>query len=129
MRSFTICIAALIGITALPGCCPNGCFIVTGEAFQKAANPTPYLDQWVKPGSTKEQLLQTSEACGGGYGDRPGFSDAKVAKAMQSGESERDAYRRLFHDYERCLIRKGYKFIGPCYDNEVSRQLPRCGAP
>lgn len=129
MKLLPTYMAMVLTSTTLLGCCPNGCFIVTGEAFRKAANPTPYLDQWVKPGVTKEQLLQTSAECGGGIGERPGFSEEKIAKVRQPGDSWMDAYSRLFIDYERCLIEKGFKYTGPCYNNEVSRRLPRCGAP
>ncbi len=128
MKSLPTYTAMLLISTALLGCCPNGCFIVTGEAFRKAANPTPYLDQWVKPGATKEQLLQASAECGG-VGERPGFSEEKIAKARQPGDSWLDAHSRVLIDYERCLIGKGFKYTGPCYNNEVSRRLPRCGAP
>ena len=129
MKSFSTYTAILLTSTTLLGCCPNGCFIVTGEAFRKAANPTPYLDQWEKPGATTEQLLQASAECGGGFGKRPGFSDEKIAKARRPGDSEMDARSRAFIEYERCLIGKGLKYTGPCYDNEVSRRMPRCGAP
>lgn len=129
MKFFPPYIAILLIAPTLVGCCPNGCFIVTGEAFRKAANPTPYFDQWEKTGATKEQLLQASAECGGGSGDRPGFSEDKIAKVRQPGDSWMDAHTRAFIEYERCLVSRGFKFTGPCYNNDISRRLPRCGAP
>lgn len=45
---------------------------------------------------------------------------------------ERDsvkAHRRLYLELQRCMLRKGYRYIGECRDNERSRSLPACGAP
>lgn len=113
----------------LSACCPNGCFIVTGEAFEKLAHPVPHLEKWKKPGATPEIRLQASRECGGGNTNNPGFSAETVERARNKGEARHDAYARLFRDYQRCLIAKGYKYVGECPDNEVARISPACGAP
>ncbi len=114
---------------SLVGCCPNGCFVLTGEAYRQAAYPKPYLDKWEKPGATPEDRLQTSFDCGGGYTTHPGFSESRIAQERLTGESREDTYSRLFHAYERCLIAKGYHYAGECYDDKISRNKPACGAP
>lgn len=41
-----------------------------------------------------------------------------------------NAIQQLFKGgSERCMINKGYRFTGECYDNEISRASPACGAP
>ncbi len=122
--------ALLLIVTALSGCCPNGCFLVTGEAYEKLANPTPYIFKWAKPGTTEEDRYQASKECGGGNSSHaPLFPPSELKAMRRPEESENDAYARRFYEFERCLIRKGYHFTGQCYDNEISRSSPACGAP
>ncbi len=120
--------AFAIGLS-LAGCCPNGCFVLTGEAYRRAAYPKPYLHKWEKQGATPEDRMQTSFDCGGVYTDHPGFGESRIAQERLTGEDFADTYARLFRAYERCLAAKGYHFTGECYDNEISRKSPACGAP
>jgi hypothetical protein len=78
---------------------------------------------------TPEKRRQDSADCGGGASDSPGFNEKKVEKARRPGETWLKAYGRLFDDWDRCMLKKGYRFTGKCYDNEVSKAKPACGAP
>lgn len=129
MKALLKKVFVVLNVGLLSACCPNGCFIVTGEAFEKLANPVPHLENWKKPGATPEIRLQASQDCGGGNTNNPGFGDETVERARKQGESSYAAYARLFRDYQRCLIAKGYKYVGECPDNEVARISPACGAP
>lgn len=99
------------------------------EAYQSLMHPKPYLQKWEKPGGTAEARIQSSADCGGGSGDKPGFSRSKIKEAQKNDESEGQTYGRLFDEWERCMVRKGYRYTGECYDNEISRASPACGAP
>lgn len=90
----------------------------------------PYLQYWDKPGMTSEGRSQDSASCGGGSSDHaPEFHPNKIKAAQRPGETENATYTRLFHDWERCMIKKGYRYTGKCSDNEISRAKPACGAP
>ncbi len=120
-----VCISSLIS-----GCCPNGCFIVSGEAYEKLAHPIPYLRSWKKQGVGDDEILRASKDCGGGdTPSGPHFSENAINTYRRSDESWREAYVRRFNDFERCLKSKGFKYVGECPDNEIARQSPACGAP
>jgi len=129
MKAISSATFAAISTVLLSACCPNGCFVVTGKAFEQLAYPKPHLEKWSKPGATPEMRLRASQECGGGNTNNPGFSSETVERAKKQGESRYEAYARLFRDYQRCLIVKGYKYTGECPDNEVTRISPACGAP
>jgi hypothetical protein len=99
------------------------------EAYQSLMYPKPYLQKWEKPGWTAEARMQSSADCGGGFSDRPSPSQKLIRETRQTGESEYNATVRLRHEWQRCMIKKGFRYIGECYDNEISRASPACGAP
>jgi hypothetical protein len=116
----------LIGLClALVGCCALEC--VAPLQPIKA-----YLQYWEKYGMTDEARRRDSAECGGGASEEnaPSFGEEQVRSARRIGDKDEFASRtRLFHDWERCLLKKGYQFTGKCYDNETSRAKPACGAP
>ncbi|USX11996.1 hypothetical protein NHH88_20105 [Oxalobacteraceae bacterium OTU3CAMAD1] len=87
------------------------------------------LEYWEKPGMTSESRLVESAQCGGGYTLHTGFRPETIRAAQREGETERDTDFRLFHDWQRCMLKKGYRSTQQCYDNEISRAMPSCGAP
>ncbi len=130
MKAVVRALLLLTAAVSLSGCCPNGCFVVSGKAYRDLAFPTPNLFKWKKEGATEEDRYLASEECGGGRDpNSPFFSPSQIEAFRPPGESENQAYSRRFDEYQRCLIKKGYKFTGQCYDNETSRSLPACGAP
>lgn len=89
-------------------------------------HPKPYIEKWEKDGATSEMRDRDSEACGGGYGRyAPGFGEQKVKAAQRAGESDTVTYSRLHDEWQRCMLKKGYRFTGKCY----SQSSPGCGAP
>jgi hypothetical protein len=89
----------------------------------------PYLHYWDKPGMINEVRGQDSLNCGGSNGG-PDFSAQQLNIVRQSEDKNDFAPRaRLHHEWQRCMIKKGYRFTGKCYDNEISRTSPACGAP
>lgn len=114
----------------LAGCCPNGCFVLSGPAFKALAHPTPMREQWSRSDRSDADRRLDWESCGG-YKDG-GFSPKKELLEKERTSEEKDifpAHDRLFLELQRCMLRKGYQYIGKCYDNEISRALPACGAP
>ncbi|MGM0516885.1 MAG: hypothetical protein ACQER6_04730 [Pseudomonadota bacterium] len=86
----------------------------------------PYLHYWVKPGMTEESRRQDSRECRIG-GVSPGkIHRPEFKNAVRPGEKEQDAYLRLVHEWEKCMLGKGYRFTGKCYDNEIGRSSPAC---
>lgn len=91
----------------------------------------PFIEWWDKPGMTAEARRRDSFDCGGGASEThaPSFSKEQLNAVRLAGDRNDFApSTRLFHEWERCMLRKGYRFTGKCYDNEVSRTSPACGA-
>jgi hypothetical protein len=114
----------------LGGCCPYLCFVVHGDAYKTLAHPKPYIEKWEKATASKDDVLQASEECGGGrHISSPNFGQIEIQAMRQPGETEREARSRRFYIFERCMLAKGFHFTGECYDNEIARNSPACGAP
>jgi len=92
------------------------------DDYQKSIKP--YLHYWEKPGMTQERRMQDWVACGGqGNGN---FS--LDTKKRLPGESS-DAFRtRLEFEFQRCMIRSGYRYTGDC-SSEYMKVRPLCDAP
>ncbi|GGP23017.1 hypothetical protein [Silvimonas iriomotensis] len=134
MKLICFCCMCVLGIL-LAGCCPGGCFIATGKDVEALINARPYLLQWAKADVTPESRRMDSRTCGSDlletvpYPDGIAFSQDRIQKEQQPREDDRAAYSRLFDNWQRCMLKKGYRYTGQCYDNEISRALPACGAP
>ncbi|MES2636444.1 MAG: hypothetical protein V4605_03900 [Pseudomonadota bacterium] len=64
------------------------------------------------------------QACGGHLsGDVP-----RNPKDIVEGEDIQQAYKRQSITHQRCLIRKGYRYIGLC-STDYWKAMPACGAP
>ncbi|WP_231409489.1 hypothetical protein [Ralstonia solanacearum] len=101
-------------------------FYCDREAYEKLMHPKPYIENWEKQGATSEMRDRDSENCGGSYGKyAPGFSQEKVKAAQRPGEKDNVTYSRLHHEWQRCMLKKGYRYTGECY----SQSSPACGAP
>lgn len=105
--------ALLTCIAPSTGCCPDGCFVVHGELYQKLAHPKPYVEFWEKAGISADQRSIDWVACGGASnGD---FSPAigRVKGEMRPGEHNSNAaHERLQEKLERCMDGKGYEYMG-----------------
>jgi len=139
-RYFFVALMLLI----LSGCGMFGTILVA----HSVSPPDPYLRKWEKPNVTDEQRRQDSVDCGSARdvaspdsacwatgkcppeGDRaPNFGAIKINAARRANESDGEVSSRLFNDWQRCMLGKGYRFTGECFDNEISRNQPACGAP
>jgi len=87
---------------------------LSGRAFDEYMKSIkPYLQYWDKPGMTPEGRRQDSVGCGAGDSDYvPGFGKTKIKAAQRPGETNNETDARLLHDWERCMIAKGYRFTG-----------------
>ena len=124
-RYFPYCI--VVSVTFLVTGCGIGGMWMNGNPFPTPVKP--YLEYWEKPGMTTDSRMQVSASCGGGLSDRPEPSQQQIKKFQKSDENNGQTFARLFRDWERCMIKNGYSFKGECYDNEISRSKPACGAP
>jgi len=117
-------------VMTLSACCPNGCFVLSGPAFEALANPRPLREDWSKPDRSDAERRSDWESCGG---HASGNFTPKLEVLMKDKKpDEKDstlAQSRLYRELQRCMKRLGYEYIGKCYDNEISRSLPSCGAP
>jgi hypothetical protein len=85
------------------------------EVDEYLLHPPQVGDQWNKDGVTFDQRRSDWVECGG-------RSDGDYTKDNQ----DKEKFRRI----QRCMRdEKGYHYTGHCYDNEISRSLPACGAP
>lgn len=119
--------AVLLG---LGGCCPNGCFVLHGDAYRKLAYPPPLVNSWVKEGASIGQRQADWEKCGGARGGNFSPNEHQVASEQRFVKEQFiDIHKRLYRELQRCMLKNGYRFTGTCHDNEISRSLPACGAP
>ena len=125
----------LLGTFVLASCGIGGHYMegISGKAREEYLKSIkPYIHYWRKPEMTNDVRLFDSADCGGGRreANNPSFSREQIQAAKRAGDlKEDDAYRHLFHDWERCMLDKGYRYTGKCLDNEISRAKPACGAP
>lgn len=90
----------------------------------------PRIEFWIKPDTSAEQRVQDSIHCKGNKFGLPIEIQANLKAAMLPGEEDtKFARRRLFNNWQRCMLGKGYQYIGECYPNEISRSRPACGGP
>lgn len=123
MKIMTLLAGLLVGLL--------GC---THPIILVGPRPGPYIPEieyWYKLGTSAEQRVQDSIDCNGNEKGLPIESRANLEVAMMPGEEDTKlARRRLFHSLERCMLSKGYQYIGKCYlDDSVSSARPACGAP
>ena len=102
---------------------------MNGNPFVSEPGP-PEIEYWIKPGTSAEQRVEDSIDCKGNAVGLPVESQANLEAAMLPGEEDiKLARRRLFNNWQRCMLGKGYQYIGECYPNEISRSRPACGGP
>lgn len=90
----------------------------------------PRIESWIKPDTSAEQRVQDSIDCKGNEKGDPVFSQINIQEAMQpEDKDERDARDRMYDNWERCMLNKGYLYTGQCFSSEFSRSRPACGAP
>jgi hypothetical protein len=117
-------------VISVAACCPNGCFVLTGPAFEALAHPTPMREQWSRSDRSDAERRLDWEKCGGYKNGNFSPTQKAVDDERRPGETNDSAADgRLFRELQRCMLRNGYHYIGKCYDNEISRSLPACGAP
>lgn len=96
-------------------------------AYQKLFHPKPYLHLWVKEGVIQPQDRRDDSAkCGGQPSDSNPMRVHNEESLQLSGETLWETRQRLAYQWQRCMLNKGYRFTGACYDNEISRDSPAC---
>ena len=122
--------ASLLVVSALlTGCCPNGCFVVHGDLYERLAHPKPYIENWEKLGADSAVRAQDAINCNSAFRFVPQFiAQEQVEAARRADETENDTYHRLMYDWQRCMIRKGYRYTGYCSAG-YAKVAPACGAP
>jgi hypothetical protein len=128
-----ICLRVLscfVIIATLSACCPNGCFVLSGAAFEALARPSPMREDWLKPSHSDAERRSDWNNCGGHENGNFSPKIEIVRKEQRPDEKNASlANDRLYLELQRCMKRLGYQYIGKCHDNEISRSLPACGAP
>lgn len=90
-----------------------------------------HIEYWYKAGTTAAQRIQDSIDCKGHANGLPVESKVNLEAAMLPGEEDTEQARgRLFHNLERCMLKKGYQYTGECnMGYQFHRDRPACGAP
>lgn len=124
-RLLSALLIALLTLTlagCLYGTCMNGPCALEHERMVRSIKP--YLHYWEKPGATERIRRQDSLACG--TANTPYAIENVVFAPPASRQLSDEEYTRLFHSWERCMLERGYRFTGKCYDNEIGRRKPAC---
>ena len=109
-------------ICPLAGCGIGG-FWMTGDP-SAGKDIKPYIAYWQKEGMTEEGRLKDWMACGG---SRDGGFGINIQDRLP-GESRAASQERQKTDFQRCLLRAGYRYTGDC-SSKYMRSRPLCGAP
>ena len=91
------------------------------EAERALLHPTPIRDDWDRAGTADDDRRREWVECGG---SERGFYNVE----KKDGESYSAASKRTNHAIQRCMLKKGYRYIGPC-SNAITKAFPGCGAP
>lgn len=106
-------------VIVLSGCLCMGCFVP-----QLPPPPELAIVDWERSGTSSETRLADWKECGGHIsGDAP-----RNPKDIIEGEDTQQAYKRQSAQHQRCLIRKGYRYIEICR-TDYWKSMPACGAP
>ena len=84
----------------------------------------PYIAYWQKEGMTEESRLKDWMACGG---SRNGSFGINMQDRLP-GESQGASQNRQQTDFQRCVLRAGYRYTGNC-SSDWAKTRPACGAP
>lgn len=84
----------------------------------------PYIAYWEKSIPPEEMRLHAWLACGG----RESGTFAWDSRKKLAGESDVASRTRLEFEFQRCMIRSGYRYTGDC-TSDYMRACPLCGAP
>lgn len=88
------------------------------------------IESWVKADTSAEQRALDSIDCKGNEKGDPVFSQINIQEAMQPEDKDQRAARdRMYDNWERCMLSKGYRYTGQCFPSEFSQSRPACGAP
>lgn len=107
---------ALVLSLLLAGCGIGG-YSMTGMVLEKDLKSIkPYIAYWTKDGMTIEERREDSVNCGSIRGrlDEVVFSKEQIAAAHLPGETSTATYHRLRFDWQRCMLKNGYRFTGDC---------------
>lgn len=119
MRIIRLCV--VLGLTtSLSGCFCWGCFV----PLSPPPPSKPRIENWERAETSAETRLADWQACGG---DKTG-NFSRDPKDSIEGEDILQANKRQSAEHQRCLIRKGYRYIGECW-NDYWKSMPACGAP
>ena len=116
MRKLMLVIVCFPLFIVQSGCLCIGCFVP-----RLPAPPKPLVEDWVKPDVSVGQRLNDWKKCGG-YKDGDFSIDPR--KKIE-GEDSEQTYRRQHADVQRCLIERGYRYIGHC--ERGMKVMPACG--
>lgn len=105
---------------ALSGCGIGG-YWMTGDPFYKP-DIKPYIAYWHKEGMTEESRLHDWVACGG----HPDGGFRLDRNKRKTDESTDTFQTRLEFEFQRCMIRSGYRYTGNC-SSEYMKARPLCG--
>lgn len=102
---------------------------LSGRAGKPIAPVKPYIEYWVNEERPPSARGQDSAKCkGGSSAYAPGFSQNDIQTDQRPNETKNETYSRFHHEWERCMLKSGYRYTGQCYGNEVSRASLACGA-
>jgi len=114
MKKITLSITLGL-VSILSGCMCIDCFV------PQLPPPKPAIVNWEQSETSSETRLADWQACGG---DKSG-NFSRNPKDNLEGEDTQQAYKRQSAEHQRCLIHKGYHYIGHC-STDYMKSMPAC---
>ncbi|WP_334108806.1 hypothetical protein [Methylobacillus sp.] len=122
MKTWILLSILLLLSGCLYGQCLDGPCALEREKMIKSIKP--YIAYWTKEEMTEESRLRDWVNCGGQ--ENGNFS---LDRKKRLPDESSDVFRmRLEHDFERCMLRIGYRYTGNC-SSEYMKSQPLCGSP
>jgi hypothetical protein len=91
----------------------------------RLSNPPKSVDTWADSTRTDAMRLQDWVDCGGSWAGEDGLVPLPNGQTRTTEQIQAES-RATFYKIQRCMLKKGYTYIGPCYDNKISRPQPAC---
>lgn len=88
--------------------------------------PVKLIDDWAFSGRSEQTRLEDWVQCGGMWNGEYGGIRELPNGEKRTTQQVRAESRTLFYAIQRCMLKKGYEYVGLCYDSEISRAHPAC---
>ena len=137
MKRVALTLISVVSVSLLCGCYINKkgricsltmpAYFCDREARDLLMSEDKMIDGWGLGGRTESVRLTDWVECGGTWDGGYGLLNLPNGEYRTTEQIQTES-RALFYQIQRCMLKKGYDYVGQCYDSDVSRAQPACRA-